>query len=134
MELGDGSGLTSLKILEIETAHQIIVTPDVLRNQMDLIVVIEFTAFFGPISVTHGHTILHKTGQHNNDDTTLLPNHLQTKSHQFINCCEVSEILIQYLPEIGGCVLKRSLCCDVGWISRVVVSLTKSMLNPKEIP
>lgn len=36
MELGDGARLVSLQVLQVETPHQEVLTPDVLRHQVDL--------------------------------------------------------------------------------------------------
>ena len=36
MELGDCTGLIGLQVFQIEAAHQVVVTPDVFRDEMDL--------------------------------------------------------------------------------------------------
>ena len=36
MELGDCTGLVGLQVLQVEAAHQVVITPDVFRDQMDL--------------------------------------------------------------------------------------------------
>ena len=77
VELSHCTGFAGLQVLQIETPHEIVVAPDVLRHQMHLIVVVEFAAFFRPIPVTHRHTVLHESSQHDYYDTTLLPYHLQ---------------------------------------------------------
>lgn len=36
MELGDGPGLSGTHVLQVERPHQVVVAPDMLRNQVDL--------------------------------------------------------------------------------------------------
>lgn len=76
VELSNSSGFASLQIFQIETTNEIIIAPNMFRNEMYFISVIDFTAFFRPISVTHRNSVLHQSSQHYDYDTSLFPNHL----------------------------------------------------------
>lgn len=45
--------------------------------QAYLIDVIDFASFFRPVPMAHGDSVLHKSAQHYNDNTSLFPDHLQ---------------------------------------------------------
>lgn len=76
MKLGDSSCLAGLEVLQIEATDQVIVTKDVLRDEIHFVVVVNFTALLWPVSVAQVEAILPESGKEDDGDTTLLPNHL----------------------------------------------------------
>ena len=108
VKLCDSSCFTTFQIFQIETSNKIIVTPDVFRNQMHLVVLIYFAAFFGPVPVTHAESVLAETCQHHNDHTTLFPDHL---------------------PKVCTGVGQWSLSDDVSWISWIVIRLRQNIIQ-----
>ena len=67
-----------------------------------LVDVINLRALFGPIAMTQREGVLGETGEHDDDDAALLPDHL---------------------PEVGGCAGQGALGRDVGRVPGVVVRL-----------
>lgn len=130
MELSNGSGFSSLQVLQIETPHQVIIAPYMLTHQVYLthengqlfskqiicefffcfsftsyiylVYVIEFGSFFRPVTMTQNNVVLHQSGQHDDYHTALLPHHL---------------------PEIRRRLRQRSLCCNVCRVTWIVVGL-----------
>lgn len=68
----------------------------------DLVYVVEFAAFLGPVAVAEGVAVLGESGEHDDDHTALLP-------HQ--------------LPQVRRRALQGPLSGDVGRVPRVVVRL-----------
>lgn len=60
MKLRDGSSLASAQIFEIKWADQVIIAPDVFRDQMNFIDVVQFRTFFWPVPMTHRLSFLSK--------------------------------------------------------------------------
>jgi hypothetical protein len=76
MELGDGAGLAGAQVLQVERAHEVVLAPDVLRDEVDLVDVVELGAFVGPVAVACRLALLRQSAQHHDDDAPLLPDEL----------------------------------------------------------
>ena len=103
VKLGDGSSFARFEVLQVEAAHQVVVTPDVLRDEVHLVVLVGLAALFRPVPVTQVQAVLSEASQHDDDHTARLPDHL---------------------PEVRFGVGQRPLCYDVRRIARVVVGLS----------
>ena len=75
------------------------------NNALYLVNVIEFGSLLRPVAVAHGGPILCQPCQHHHHDAALLPHHL---------------------PEVRSSVGQRSLGCNVGRITRVMIRLYKA--------
>ena len=105
VELGDGAGLPGAQILQVERAHEVVVAPDVLRDQMHLVDVIELGALVRPVAMAHRLALLRQSRQHHDHHAALLPDEL---------------------PEVGGGLGQRALRRYVRRVARVVVGLKVS--------
>ncbi len=69
--------------------------------------VIFLGAFLWPVTMTEMVTVVLESGQHDNDDAALFPDHL---------------------PEIGNCLAQWTLCYDVRGVPGIVISLKHNSL------
>ncbi len=79
VELGHRPRLLSLSVLEIEAPDQVVITPHMLRDKVDLVEVVASTALSWPVQVMDGVGIRHGC-KVDDDNNTLLPNHLRKKN------------------------------------------------------
>uniref|UniRef100_A0A182QKB1 Uncharacterized protein n=1 Tax=Anopheles farauti TaxID=69004 RepID=A0A182QKB1_9DIPT len=100
VELGDGARFAGAQILQVERAHQIVVAPDVLADQVHLVDVVHLGTLLGPVAGAGRLTVLLQAAERHQHDRSLFPHHL---------------------PEVGQRRLHRPLGGYVGRCARIVI-------------
>lgn len=70
MELRDGSRFARFEVLKVEAANEVVVAPDVLGDEVHLVVLVRLTALLWPVTVAQVESILTETSEHDDDDAT----------------------------------------------------------------